>query len=107
MTSLNAVQREMAEWSARHLSTSSPTLAALKVCEEAGEVAAAVVKPQDGSGRPCGDLAEELADVILAAATLAGFAAIDLEDVVVERIGRLWDRDRPPAPAPVDDGDPF
>lgn len=58
---------------------------ALKVCEEAGEVAAALNKGQ-GIAR----LADELADVIIACQTTAVLAGIDLEP----RLHARWEEVR-------------
>jgi NTP pyrophosphatase (non-canonical NTP hydrolase) len=61
---------------------------ALKLCEEAGEVARAVVEvrhpSRNGTGRTA-DLADELGDVLIAAAALSDRAGIDLHEAVTNR----------------------
>jgi NTP pyrophosphatase (non-canonical NTP hydrolase) len=83
----------MEAWSADHLvdldTTTMTVYAALKVCEEAGELAAAVVKPLDGTRRDRGPLGPELADVVLAAATCAGYAGVDLAGAVAAKLTEL------------------
>lgn len=82
----------MAIWADVHLSTTDPVLAALKVCEEAGEVAGAVVKSLDGSHRVHGDLNDELADVVLAVMTCANFAHINMDRSIKARLEHLEKR---------------
>lgn len=89
-------QSDMGEWAATHLTTDDPMLAALKVCEEAGELAGAIVKACDGSNRPAtGSVETELADVILAACTCASFLDVDLAAAVSAKIAELNLRSEP------------
>lgn len=60
----------------------TPAAGALKVCEEAGEVAATINKAE-----PMWRLGDELADVVIACCTTAHLAGIDLENVLAAR----WD----------------
>lgn len=60
----------------------TPAAGALKVCEEAGEVAACIAKHE-----PDWRLGEELADTIIACCTTAHLAGIDLPNVLAAR----WD----------------
>lgn len=87
---LASLQVEMGDWAARHLSTTDPMLAVLKVCEEVGELAGALVKACDGSERPAtGTVDDELADVVLAACTAAAFLDVDLAESVSAKLGEL------------------
>ena len=87
---LASLQSDMGEWAAAHLTTDDPMLAALKVCEEAGELAGAIVKACDGSNRPStGSVDDELADVVLAACTCASFLDVDLAAAVSAKLAEL------------------
>lgn len=85
---LERLQRDVAEW---HYATFGPDCppwaVALKLAEEAGEVCRAVCEAEHPSGwRPQpADLADELGDVIIAAAALAGRSGINLTDAVADR----------------------
>jgi NTP pyrophosphatase (non-canonical NTP hydrolase) len=76
---------DVADWCHRTHPEADVADGALKVCEEAGEVAAVVVK-----GEGLDRLGEELADVIIAATTTAHLAGINLERVLADR----WDEVR-------------
>lgn len=76
---------DVAEWCDANHPDATTADGVLKVCEEAGEVAAALNKVE-----PMWRLGEELADVIIAATTTAHLAGIDLENVLPAR----WDEVR-------------
>lgn len=86
---LERLQRDVAAWHWNVFGSDCPPWAvALKVAEEAGEVCRAVVESDypsvNGTGRTS-DLADELGDVIIAAAALAGRSGINLTDAVADR----------------------
>lgn len=87
---LNEVARRVRAWRLRQFGEQTLTRHALQVCEEAGEVARAVGKAEEGI-RPetRGDLGSELADVILSACGLAAAAGIDLDAIVAARLERV------------------
>lgn len=70
----------MGEWLLTKHRCATPADGALKMCEEVGEVAAALNKGHDRQR-----LADELADVIIATHSTAMLAGIDLDDVVPDR----------------------
>ncbi len=76
---------EWAVWAAAKFPLATPANGALKVCEEAGEVAACLNKH-----RPKSELADELADTIIACVSTARLAGIDIDSAVVAR----WDEVR-------------
>lgn len=57
---------------------------ALKVAEEAGEVAGAAIKMDEGR-RTAQDLADEAGDVVIALATALNRAGVSLGDAVMQR----------------------
>lgn len=86
--SLNDIGRQTRAWQDRNFQPDK-VRSALQLCEEAGEVARAVGKEQDGI-RPNsrGSVAAELGDVVLSAAALADRHGIDLEHAVKARLER-------------------
>lgn len=80
------LQAAVAKW--QDVDGASRLLKAGKLCEEAGEVMGAVVKMREGR-RTVGDLADELADVLIVAAGLAALADVDLGAAVARR----WNAD--------------
>ncbi len=77
----------------RHGLPDSRPIRALVVAEEAGEVSRAVLKSEQGiRGTPdywATELREELAGVVIAAASCAAQWGIDLDQAVADQIARL------------------
>ena len=92
--SLNQLAKATAMWQDENFSPVNIPLQALKLQEEAGEVAKAVVCAEQNV-RPDtrGNLGEELADVILCAVSLAHRAGIDIDRTLYSRYLRLMTLD--------------
>ena len=86
---LDDVAREVREWQDRELGTNRVE-GALALCEEAGEVARAVLKTKQGI-RPetRGDVGDELGDVLMAALALADRHGLSAMECLQRRLGRL------------------
>ena len=78
------------QWRIKNFGEPTPMRNALQICEEAGEVARAVGKADEGI-RPetRGDLADELGDVILAVAAFANQEEIDIYAAILRRLARM------------------
>jgi NTP pyrophosphatase (non-canonical NTP hydrolase) len=87
--SLNDIGRQHCAWQDRNFDRISPLTQALALAEETGEVARAVLKTHHGiRSQDRGDVAEELADVVLVASGLAARLGIDLEAAVAAKAAR-------------------
>lgn len=97
-------------WLDSHPQT-DPTLAVplrvLKVAEEAGEAAAALIgvsgqNPRKGTSHTTADLAAELCDVIVAASVALATVVPDPEEALEQHIGRLYLRSLQAGASPLD-----
>lgn len=80
---LNEIGRRHREWQDKNFEHISTLTQGLVLAEECGEVARAIVKRHHGiRAHDRGNLAEELADVVLVAAGLAAREGIDLDEAV-------------------------
>lgn len=86
LISLNAIGASMRDWQDRNFPNHDKMRGMVQLSEETGEVARALGKETDGIRYETrGDLADELADVILAASALAARCRVDLDHRVYER----------------------
>lgn len=89
--------RLVAAWHEDRFPGCDPRDVALKLCEEAGETARAVLETRwptmNGTDRDT-TLADELGDVVIAAAALANLAGIDLWKVATDRASTVLARRR-------------
>lgn len=87
--SLKEIGRKARDWQDKNFNTSK-VKGALALCEEAGEVARAVNKEDDGI-RPetRGDVGDEIGDVLLAATALANRYGLDPQTCVERRLKRM------------------
>lgn len=82
-------------------------LRVLKVAEEAGEAAAALIglsgqNPRKGTSHTTADLAAELCDVIMAASVALATVVPDAEETLNQHAGRLYLRSREAGAPPLD-----
>jgi NTP pyrophosphatase (non-canonical NTP hydrolase) len=87
-TAMGMMQQEVAEWHRREFPDAKPEWLALIVCEEAGEVARAVLKKAQGIRTETDwskELEKEAADVLVALLALADRFGFDLEQAWAER----------------------
>lgn len=84
------IAHRVRQWRLKNFGEQTRARNALQICEEAGEVARAVGKADEGI-RPetRGNLADELGDVILATCGMAAAEGIDLVEVVKRRLARM------------------
>lgn len=87
---LDDIGARVSAWRLYNFGQQSDVRHALQICEEAGEVARAVGKEEEGI-RPAtrGNLADELADTLLSVCGLATKKGIDLDVVVQQRLARM------------------
>ena len=86
---LNDIGLRHQEWQDKNFDGISPLTQGLVLAEECGEVARAIVKRHHGiRAHDRGNLAEELADVILVATSLAIREGIDLDAAVASKAAR-------------------
>lgn len=83
-------------------------LRVLKVAEEAGEAAAALIgvqgqNPRKGTSHTTADLAAELCDVIMAASVALATVVPDAEETLNEHVGRLYLRSLQAGAPPLDE----
>lgn len=89
MTPLNEIGQRHREWQDRNFDGISVLTQGLVLAEECGEVARAIVKEHHGiRAHDRGNLAEELADVILVATALAARAGIDMDAALASKAAR-------------------
>ena len=93
MLDLNGIARDVRNWQDKNFNP-TPIEQTLVVCEEAGEVARAVVKGRHGirSGTR-GNVADEIGDLIMVAAALADRFDIDVEEAIQKRLKRTLSLD--------------
>lgn len=83
---LNEIGKAHCDWQNKNLDGISVLTQGLVLAEECGEVARAIVKAHHGiRAHDRGNLAEELADVILVATSLAVREGIDLDAAVAAK----------------------
>lgn len=92
---LKEIGQEHLAWKMRNFGSTVDDLTdALVLCEEAGEVAKVVVKTHHGiRAHDRGDLAEELADVVLVATGMAVRCGIDLDAAVAAKAAKRDKKD--------------
>jgi NTP pyrophosphatase (non-canonical NTP hydrolase) len=76
---VRALQRDILTWQREKHGHNDPALTALKLCEEAGEVAGAVLK-YDGA-----HIVQEMGDVMISLLALAEILEVDLDRVATTR----------------------
>jgi len=89
MTPLNDIGTRHQAWQDQNFDGISLLTQGLVLAEECGEVARAIVKAHHGiREHDRGNLADELADVILVATSLATRAGIDLDEAVFRKAAK-------------------
>lgn len=89
MTPLNEIGLRHQEWQDKNFDGLSSLTQGLALSEEVGEVSRAILKRHHGiRSQDRGNLADELADVILVAAALAIREGIDLDAAVASKAAR-------------------